>query len=978
MVWRCKSCTYDNDDRADTCDMCGSARERIRSISSEEEDEGDEGVNGDFDDQMVSSMICKPPHPNPGPEVINLDSDDCEGDDDEGNNFDSMSKNQPHCDSDGNGGSYDDGYDFNDSEVQIVDVIKPAQKSASSIDEDSDGDFCFENTKFSVFHNRDVKRKRLAEDEEQQTQKQAADRRNNEEQEKRIEDENRHQQLQAAQDRQVDIHDLPQFSRNAKKYTNERHNFALKIYCLAMEYANGNYHQRGDVTKGMIRMVNFISCGLDQLRPILSLSELKRFKGIGDATYKNLEKCELLPLEGADLHDNVMLLTPGSAALLVLNECEEGVLSFPDLISRVNNRLAKGCRFRSTETSAAAEMNFALEDTTDSSVGHLCIKELGQSTTQHEAYLKFTKKKKIAYVEITAFGRSAADNIRRMIKSYDFDGRYFLRQYYLKSTLEKFRGGTVCIDNREGGGVSHHLHELCDRFQEKRCPYFTASLKVGDYVLFLDGKVAPYIIERKSLVDVARSISDGSWSGQKKKMRKAQFVLCGGAGGERERVKMIYIIEGRIQDLTLIDKKWVGQRAYEVTIDKLKEEVKELEQEFRVIVTQAMKQIIVDKLLEEAISDRNRNGVELSQMTYQEFKDLFDQTDDKEGEPPPRLTPRKNPYANVASSSSGGKPNNPYAKNPYANVASSSSSGKQNPYAKAPILTPSLISPPPLVSDSFGKLGGPPPPSQEKVQSELREKYPIAHTLFSCLSTARLKNWCVGRTVNKSGSKAILIPYLLEPALPKIIVDRKKVKDAYVPRLPGSTAALLCVLLAHPGEKMTKDQIMHEAEQSRIRGEKSMYQENMNRYDGWAGMTQNLVMNNYGGALVHRKKQKFELTDVGKTFAKAVHIWAHNLKLCRCSNHPDSKAPEGDSSDIGSLNNAESPFTMCKEGRFVDLKQWADTDVGKVFDFNSLDEYGLDCLYYVARFGGEVFGSIDEAMKMFKWVQERERGTTSY
>jgi len=62
----------------------------------------------------------------------------------------------------------------------------------------------------------------------------------------------------------------------------------------------------------------------------------------------------------------------------------------------------------------------------------------------------------------------------------------------------------------------------------------------------------------------------------------------------------------------------------------------------------------------------------------------------------------------------------------------------------------------------------------------------------------------------------------------------------------------------------------------------------------------------------------------------------------------------------------------------VDLKQWADTDVGKVFDFNSLDEYGLDCLYYVARFGGEVFGSIDEAMKMFKWVQERERGTTSY
>ena len=211
-----------------------------------------------------------------------------------------------------------------------------------------------------------------------------------------------------------------------------------------------------------------------------------------------------------------------------------------------------------------------------------------------------------------------------------------------------------------------------------------------------------------------------------------------------------------------------------------------------------------------------------------------------------------------------------------------------------------------------------------------------------------------------------VVQSLLLPAFPKVIVDRRNTKEAHVPRLPGSTAALCTALLVSGNPMMGKDDLMHRAEEMKIRGkEKSMFQAR-NQYDGWSGMNKNLVNNTFGGALVNKKNNKFQLTETGVILAKALHTHAHLLGLCDCR-HPHRPC---DSSDNFLSVVGDTPFTMCKEGRFIDLKRWAKTETGQRFNFKTnLDKYGLDCLYYVCRFGGEILNNIDQAVEMCLFVK---------
>jgi ERCC4-type nuclease len=74
-----------------------------------------------------------------------------------------------------------------------------------------------------------------------------------------------------------------------------------------------------------------------------------------------------------------------------------------------------------------------------------------------------------------------------------------------------------------------------------------APLKVGDYMFFTrdpSGKLdylCPILVERKAIDDVAKSMYDGRWNAQKKRMYQGQYVFG------YENCQMIYVIEGNLK-----------------------------------------------------------------------------------------------------------------------------------------------------------------------------------------------------------------------------------------------------------------------------------------------------------------------------------------------------------------------------------------------------------------------------------------------
>jgi len=50
---------------------------------------------------------------------------------------------------------------------------------------------------------------------------------------------------------------------------------------------------------------------------------------------------------------------------------------------------------------------------------------------------------------------------------------------------------------------------------------------------------------------------------------------------------------------------------------------------------------------------------------------------------------------------------------------------------------------------------------------------------------------------------------------------------------------------------------------------------------------------------------------------------------------------------------------------------FVDSPTGHLFDFRTVDTYGLDCLYYVYRFGGALPGNLKRAEEMFKFVNDK-------
>lgn len=130
-----------------------------------------------------------------------------------------------------------------------------------------------------------------------------------------------------------------------------------------------------------------------------------------------------------------------------------------------------------------------------------------------------------------------------------------LRQLAAESVPEEFGNVTVVVDGREGGGGSRKLHDFCDFLDTNEVPYLVRNLKISDYIFFIGNKLAPVLIERKSIEDVAHSLHDGRWGSQQQKMRKAQYVL---GGGDARKCQICYLIEGDV-DKTIAHGGFVGR-----------------------------------------------------------------------------------------------------------------------------------------------------------------------------------------------------------------------------------------------------------------------------------------------------------------------------------------------------------------------------------------------------------------------------------
>jgi hypothetical protein len=133
------------------------------------------------------------------------------------------------------------------------------------------------------------------------------------------------------------------------------------------------------------------------------------------------------------------------------------------------------------------------------------------------ALIKQRKKKNrcpsgIVY-ELTDEGRIIAKRLERTLREGPIAPGP-LRQLLKDEVDREFGSVTISMDFREGGGGSKSLHKMCDNLEREGVPYVVRELKIADYLFFVGDLLAPMLVERKSVDDVAASLVDGRWERQ--------------------------------------------------------------------------------------------------------------------------------------------------------------------------------------------------------------------------------------------------------------------------------------------------------------------------------------------------------------------------------------------------------------------------------------------------------------------------------
>lgn len=163
-------------------------------------------------------------------------------------------------------------------------------------------------------------------------------------------------------------------------------------------------------------------------------------------------------------------------------------------------------------------------------------------------YIKERSQSKETVFEMTPKGWKAATMILQQRGIYPAPLGPYRTSHILsvQDVKPEFQGICLGMDFREGGVQKNVLHKMCNGLDMTNVPYFVGCLDIGDYCFFdYNNKLLPILVERKSVQDLAFSMSDGRWVTQKQKMYHGQYVFG------YDNCRMAYIIEGKEEKQTV-------------------------------------------------------------------------------------------------------------------------------------------------------------------------------------------------------------------------------------------------------------------------------------------------------------------------------------------------------------------------------------------------------------------------------------------
>ena len=660
--------------------------------------------------------------------------------------------------------------------------------------------------------------------------------------------------------RKVKVPVIPMISNDTlnriggKLYPDLCHAFVKRLLRHAKEVRRRHWEK--DAFDGTVRAIMALSL---RSHPVRSAEVCKEIKGIG-AVLQDVLK-DAVSAEGATPYcpPKGKLSAVAPAAVLSMRQWtdsnpDEPLCTMEELIERVNNLLDPRAGAAMTEDVAyyLDKNNF---DPGWAQIRKLCSADVNAGRDQflRQRARKGRSTSGVVF-ELTDEGKVLAKQIQGMIDAGPVEPGP-LRQYAKSEVSQDFKHVTLSVDFREGGGGRFNLHKMCSTLEILGCPFVVRELKIADYVYFVGNKLAPFLVERKSIEDVAHSVADGRWERQQRNMRQAQYVL----GGPDRKCHIGYLIEGDASNVVVHGGK-VGRTSWGQSEEDVEKAIDSLAKLGFFIMRSRNHKTSMAKLaaLAKEVSWQKRNGSLDATFTYDEFIAKMRQCDKKEGDPP---TDRLHQYPSAPLVDDYNK-HYEHRRSPDARRV-----GGEDPTSDTAVPLPAAAS----ATAPAASAGS------SELEAELQK-----------LSAAELKRRCKERDEATGGKKGELIARLLKPRKPEILIVRKRNGD-HVPSLPSCNAALLIGLLLNtrPGEGMSKEELMIRADECGA-SKVAMDQKN-GFYDGWAGMS---TLKTGDPALVCMKKRLHCLTtqpqgSSGRDVARALHILAHREGHCRCGQNID-------------------------------------------------------------------------------------------
>ena len=656
--------------------------------------------------------------------------------------------------------------------------------------------------------------------------------------------------------RKVKVPAIPMISNDTlnriggKLYPDLRHAFVKRLLSHAKEVRRRHWEK--DAFDGTVRAILSLSL---LSHPVRSAEVCKEIKGIGVVLQDILK--DAASAEGATPYcpPKGKLSAIAPAAILAMRQWTDAnpdkpLCTMEELIRRANNLLDPRAGAAMTEDAAyyLDKNNF---DPGWAQIKKLCSADVNAG---REQYLKQRARKGRStsgvVFELTDEGKLLAKQIQEMVDAGPVEPGP-LRQYAKSEVSQDFKHVTLSVDFREGGGGRFNLHKMCSTLEILGCPFVVRELKIADYVYFVGNKLAPFLVERKSIEDVAHSVADGRWERQQRNMRQAQYIL----GGPDRKCHIGYLIEGDASNVVVHGGK-VGRTSWGQSEEDVEKAIDSLAKLGFYIMRSRNHKTSMAKLaaLAKEVSWQKENGSLDATLTYDEFIAKMRRCDNKEGDPP---TDRRHQYPSAPLVDDDNRHYEQRRTPDARRVGGDDSASGAASSARAA----SAAAAAPAASAANGEL-----------EAELQK-----------LSAAELKHRCKERDEPTGGKKGDLISRLLKPRKPEILIVRKRNGD-HVPSVPSCNAALLIGLLLNtrPGEGLSKEELMVRADACGA-SKVAMDQKN-GFYDGFSGMS---TLKTGDPALVTMKKKLYCLTTQpqglsGRDVARALHILAHREGHCRC------------------------------------------------------------------------------------------------